>query len=365
MIDTDIRKTKHEVNSMENQNCNNVTENSKDSLQHLFSKKEHKIGLQMAVVLLLLSFSISGCGTKAEKTSDTEKVTDNSEATQREDTKAADETGKETPEVADAPTIVMETPPFTYFLSDKVTPDTTSDSAIRLFKEVEKSNGITDEADWFTQNALSLNKLDLETITNNSDPAYSEIKATWNNLKITAAFQDEKYIYTTYGVDYSQGYYLKIYDAVTKENLYTLDFSNYKEAPDFQKDYEGYVQQQITWATIQDNVLYISNSHNTYADFSMGQNAYITAIDLSDLSILWRSDPLVCNTRNFIILENTIVCGYGFTAEDDYLYELSKNTGKVLETIPLASGPSYIIEADGKIYVRTYNTDYVFNILTQ
>ena len=34
---------------------------------------------------------------------------------------------------------------------------------------------------------------------------------------------------------------------------------------------------------------------------------------------------------NFLVKGDVIFCGYGFTAEDDYLYQLDKNTGEVIE----------------------------------
>ena len=58
--------------------------------------------------------------------------------------------------------------------------------------------------------------------------------------------------------------------------------------------------------------------------------------------------------------DDVIVCGYGFTDEDDYLYQLDTHTGKTLDRIPLKSGPSYIFNRDGVLYVRTYNTNYEF-----
>ena len=91
-------------------------------------------------------------------------------------------------------------------------------------------------------------------------------------------------------------------------------------------------------------------------------NAYITAIDLENERILWRSQPLVANSSNFLIKDNVIISGYGFTAEPDYIYLLSLDTGEVLQQIPVKSAPEYLIVRDRKLYVRTYNTDYVYQI---
>jgi hypothetical protein len=91
-------------------------------------------------------------------------------------------------------------------------------------------------------------------------------------------------------------------------------------------------------------------------------NGYLTAIDTKTNQIIWRSKPLVCNARNFEIINEVIICGYGFTAEPDFLYLINKNSGKILQQITLKTAPDYIIRKENKLYVRTYDTDYIFGI---
>ena len=340
--------------------------NKKNGEREVRQKKNLFLGMLLVVVTC---FAISACGVKDKKVElnlkdgnkDTKEQTD--EVQQEESSNSAEENGKaeSADSLVEADTRVMEAPTFEYYLADKVANKTESILSLELVSK--NANKITDEQEWFDKNKIALRNIPLESITNPSDQTYSKIASSFYQFKITEALQDDKYIYTPYGEDYSEGYYLKIYDKSTKENLYTLDFSSYRYSPENEKEYTDYVQQRITWATIVDNVLYISTSHNTYAEFSNGKTAYITAIDLSDLSILWRSDPLVCNSRDFLVLGDTIICGYGFTAEDDFLYELSKNTGKKVGTIPLASGPSYLIQSGESLFVRTYDTDYEFKII--
>lgn len=57
-----------------------------------------------------------------------------------------------------------------------------------------------------------------------------------------------------------------------------------------------------------------------------------------------------------------IVSGYGFTKEPDFLYLLDKKTGQVIARAKVKSGPDYIVLKDGKVYVRCYDMDYVFEI---
>lgn len=112
----------------------------------------------------------------------------------------------------------------------------------------------------------------------------------------------------------------------------------------------------IRFAILKDDVLYVSLSHRTYKDTNP-DTAFILAIDPVNGEILWRSDNIVCNTTNFLIIKDTIVCGYGFTNEPDFIYTLDLYSGKVLDSIPIKSGPGYFIQQDNLIHVSTYNNN--------
>lgn len=263
---------------------------------------------------------------------------------------------------ADTTMTVMSKPTFDYYKSSKAL--NKKSTPIKLKVVTSKTNQITDDDEWFQKNKLSLGTYQVP----NSFRAISGnlpegIHDTWNMLIATAAFYDSSYIYCTYGSDFSEGYILNIYNKKTLELVHSLDFSNYKYSPKYVKADYDYIEQKINWATIKDNVLYISHSHNTYAKSSNNMNAYITAIDLSDMSIIWRTKALVSNCNNFLIVDGVIISGYGFTDEPDYLYQIDINNGKVLNKTLLKSAPSYIIKKGKSLYVRTYNTDYKFSIV--
>ena len=94
----------------------------------------------------------------------------------------------------------------------------------------------------------------------------------------------------------------------------------------------------------------------------MPYHAYIMAIDLTDGTLLWKSENLVNNALHFAVLDNVIVCGYGFTDEPDYIYQLDKKSGATLEQIKVKTGPDYLYYKEGKLYVRTYDMNYVFAV---
>jgi hypothetical protein len=138
--------------------------------------------------------------------------------------------------------------------------------------------------------------------------------------------------------------------------LGAFDFAAYGHVPGD----GGHSRQAIAWAQVQDGVLFMSTRHMGYASDSGGLNAFITAIEIGSGQLLWRSEPLVSNSHNFLVHDGWIVTGYGFTAEPDFLFVLDMKTGEVVEKVKVKSGPEVILEKGGRIFVRTYDRDYEF-----
>jgi len=141
-----------------------------------------------------------------------------------------------------------------------------------------------------------------------------------------------------------------------------LDFLTYAHGPDDVEEDLDFTFQQLRWAEVDDGTLYVSNAHRTYAESSGGLNGFVTAIDPVTLEVLWRSEPLVSNSENFVVLRDGIITGYGFTGEDDYLYILNRHTGNTVERIPVPSAPEFLFADGDRLYVRCYDTDLVFSI---
>jgi hypothetical protein len=129
-----------------------------------------------------------------------------------------------------------------------------------------------------------------------------------------------------------------------------------------EKDLE-FVEQRVLWAELRGPVLYVSHGHRTHAKSSQGMNAYLSAIDTRTGKPLWHSAPLVANATNFTFLgDDYLVTGYGFTAEPDFLYVLRAKDGTAAAKFPLKSGPTHILTRGGRLYVRTYDHEYVFSM---
>lgn len=85
-------------------------------------------------------------------------------------------------------------------------------------------------------------------------------------------------------------------------------------------------------------VLYFNEACQSYAQEAGGQCSSLVAVDPVGRRVLWRTPPLVSNGR-FVVRGCYLVAGYGFTAEPDHVSLVSRTSGKVLQTIPLASAP--------------------------
>ena len=138
---------------------------------------------------------------------------------------------------------------------------------------------------------------------------------------------------------------------------YAFDFTTYTQPPN-RGDFEP-----VTWAREANGVLYVSNSHLTYATTTRGRNAYVSAIDLATKKLLWRSPALVANARTFVVTGDLIVAGYGFTAEPDFLYLLDRRTGNVLDRLAVPSAPEIVKLRGSTLHVRTYDRQVVARIV--
>ena len=245
---------------------------------------------------------------------------------------------------AAAETIVLPPPDF------KPTPVKTvpAKAPVTLRLVSSTANAITDDDAWFEKNDLALNR---------RDDAPDDLPSQIDGAKFLYAIRSGDRHLGIYGPDYAGG-------TIVVGSDFVFDFSNYRLAP---RNVEGdleYVEQRVLWAEVQGNVLYVAHGHRTYARSSHGMNAYLTAIDIKSGKPLWHSAPLVANATNFTLLDDDhLVTGYGFTAEPDFLYVLRAKDGAAVAKVPLKSGPSYLLRKGDRLFVRTYDRDYVFRVV--
>ena len=150
---------------------------------------------------------------------------------------------------------------------------------------------------------------------------------------------------------------------VVAPGRYAYDFRNYARPPRIAPGEGEFVYEQVIWANEAAGLLYAETAHSTYARSSYGLNGYLNAIDLKTRKPRWRSPALVANTDSFVLVDDVIVSGYGFTSEPDYLYALSRATGRVLARVLLPSAPELIVRHGRTLTVDTYDRRVVVRVL--
>ena len=183
----------------------------------------------------------------------------------------------------------------------------------------EEENGIDFANEWYESKQLSLPMVGKE----------------WNN------FYDDEYQYIW------SGDALYIYENISGNGLYVLEYPTDK----------WYINGNN--ACLLDDIFYGISVTNGYAQ---PDSCFMFAYDLENNKLLWRSGDQTCNTMNFIVKKDVIICGYGFTSEKDYLYQLNLHTGEVIASLELKKQPDLLVPQDNMLYVHTYSYNYTIEM---
>ena len=299
---------------------------------------------------IILCMLLSGCGaekntistetsmqtSEIELKTETESSSKNATETTAESSSEADtESMSESPSEIDLDTDI-ETSPVANEDTENNTPETkyitidlstvkethpTSDAAAPFDLKIvsEEENGIDFANEWYDRKGLSL----------------PMIGTDWNS------FYDDNYQYLWSGED------LYIYENGTGNCLYVLTYPTDK----------WYINGNN--ACLKDGIFYGASVTNGYAQ---PDTCFMFAYDLGNDKLLWRSADQTCNSMNFIVKDDVIICGYGFTSEDDYLYQLDLHTGEVLSRLTLKKQPDLLVYQDNTLYVHTYSYNYTIEI---
>jgi hypothetical protein len=246
--------------------------------------------------------------------------------------------------------VVLERPPFPPPSTRSVTGEGPS---LTLLSET--ANGITDTDAWFAEHGLSLPIASVEH-------APRWYPREYRGHRLTRVIRGGEATILLYAAPWNVASVVMSVNPATRKPNYVYDFGAFVQPPDFVPDDRDFIAEDIVWAAQVGNTLYVSHAHPTYASSSKGMNAYITAVDLTTNRLAWRSDALTANAYNFEVVGGFLLAGYGFTAEDDFLYVLDMGTGETALAYKVKSAPEYLIRVGSELYVRTYDTDYVFRI---
>lgn len=270
---------------------------------------------------IILCMLLSGCGAEKNTISTdtpTETAIQTSEIELKTETKDSSKNATETTAESSSES---ETKYITIDLSTARETHPTGDAAapfdLRIVSEEE--NGIDFANEWYDSKGLSL----------------PMIGTDWNN------FYDDNYQYLWSGEE------LYIFENGTGNCLYVLTYPTDK----------WYINGNN--ACLRDGIFYGASVTNGYAQ---PDTCFMFAYDLEDNKLLWRSADQTYNSMNFILKDNVILCGYGFTSEDDYLYQLDLHTGEILSRLKLKKQPDLLVYQDHMLYVHTYSYNYTIEI---
>ena len=270
---------------------------------------------------IILCMLLSGCG--AEKnTISTETPTETAIQTSEIELKTeTEDSSKNATETTAESSSESETKYITIDLSTVKETHSTSDAAAPFGLKIvsEEENGIDFANEWYDSKGLSLPMTGTD----------------WNS------FYDDNYQYLWSGED------LYIFENGTGNCLYVLTYPTDK----------WYINGNN--ACLRDGIFYGASVTNGYAQ---PDTCFMFAYDLEDNKLLWRSADQTYNSMNFIIKDNVIICGYGFTSEDDYLYQLDLHTGEILSSLKLKKQPDLLVYQDHMLYVHTYSYNYTIEI---
>lgn len=121
--------------------------------------------------------------------------------------------------------------------------------------------------------------------------------------------------------------------------------------------------EKVEWAVVKDGVLYFSVCITTAPDKD-SQGNYLVAVDIHTDKTLWMSKPRTVNSSNFLIVDNSIICGLGGSGIPDYIYVLNRYTGvKTHEYWIPTAATWFAIGEDNMLYATLYDKHIAFKIV--
>lgn len=323
------------------------------------------------IIAGLVALALTGCG-KADTASAENR--ESLEKSDTEETETIQETQEQLPEFQKRE-FTIEDPEYDLY---------TREGQQELYRDriefqelSDKPNNISDADTWFQENDLFLpmikNSLADTTRIQWEEAAPEQAKWIYEDMaeSVSRGFYDDRYFYEVVdtgrkGADLGS-LDLYMYRLDSRELEITLHLGDFLYADGYEPEADAeydFIRQTVFWAQSEGDTLYLAIGHNTYAE-DCPHTGYLLAIDLQNGEVLWESRQQAANANNFVLLEDVIVTGYGFTDEYDYLHVIDKGIGIDQKCVELKSAPDFLVEKDGKLYVHTYNTDYVFRIRRQ
>lgn len=134
------------------------------------------------------------------------------------------------------------------------------------------------------------------------------------------------------------------------EQRWNLDLNRFLSRPD---------QLEIQDIRLADGELYFNEACQSYSRDAGGNCSALLRVDPARGAVLWRTPPRISNDI-LLVHRDHVIAGYGFTAEPDSLFLVSRATGGVVARTGLDSAHDYLEVVDGRLVVVTTNRVYLF-----
>jgi hypothetical protein len=218
--------------------------------------------------------------------------------------------------------------------------------SITLTRDSSKPNKITDDDAWWAMNGLKKPVAYRRFIAGAHGEIPESAPKSYKGQPLMAIWSTSTRRFFVYGKDIYKARYLLAEAAVGGRIEHAFDAKAYGS---------------IAWAEIVGEMLYLSNTAGNLSAAD-GGGARIYAVNLASNSLQWSSPKKTCHGQ-FAVIAGSLVCGYGFTGEPDYIYVLDRFDGALIQTVKLKTAADWLIQKGEKLYVRCYNTDDVYSIV--
>ena len=217
--------------------------------------------------------------------------------------------------------------------------------SVTLAMVSSKVNQITDEDAWWERNGLEKPAIYLRFPAVAQGAIPDGAPKSYQGKPLMAVWSGSRRRFFVYGEQIYKARYLLAEAEGGGSIEYAFDAKSYGTA---------------AWADIVDGILYLSNTPGNLSAEG-GRGARIFAIDLESNSIRWASPENTCHGQ-FLVIAGSVVCGYGFTAEPDFIYVLDRFDGSAIQAVKLETAADWLIQKEDLLYVRCYNRDEVYRI---
>ncbi|MBK8942179.1 MAG: hypothetical protein IPM79_32375 [Polyangiaceae bacterium] len=117
---------------------------------------------------------------------------------------------------------------------------------------------------------------------------------------------------------------------------------------------------QLAWTeaaqVVGDSLLVVAQYHQSH-----NQRSRLYSFELTSGKLRWASENDVMNAQTFAVTKDHVATGFGGTGVPDHVFWIDRATGSTLQKVALKSAPDHVQLKEGRLFVRTYDTNVVLD----